>query len=63
MQYYNYDGVDGLATRVGHDSRPIVGSISMPNTPLIKKIIVTPNNVHLKTYVAWEVLKIQLTLN
>jgi hypothetical protein len=25
MQYYNYDGVDGLASRVGHDSRPIVG--------------------------------------
>jgi hypothetical protein len=25
MQYCNNDGVDGLATRVGHDSRPIVG--------------------------------------
>ncbi len=25
MQYYNYDGVDGLATRIGCDSRPIVG--------------------------------------
>jgi hypothetical protein len=25
MQYDNNDGVDGLASKVGHDSRPIVG--------------------------------------
>jgi hypothetical protein len=24
MQYYNYHDVDGLATKIAHDSRPIV---------------------------------------
>jgi hypothetical protein len=34
----------------------------MRNAPFIEEIIITPSNVHLKTYVGWEVLKIQLTL-
>jgi hypothetical protein len=25
MQYYNYDGVDDLATKVGHNLGPILG--------------------------------------
>jgi hypothetical protein len=41
----------------------MVGSISMPSGPFVYESIVTSNNLDVVAKIAWEILKIQLTLN
>jgi hypothetical protein len=63
MQDFDYDGVDDLAMGLTKDSRLLVNSISALNGPFAFESITTQSNLDLNIDVAWETLKMQLTLN
>jgi hypothetical protein len=61
---FDYDDVHDLNGRIlVKDSRPLIGSILMPNRPSSFESIVTPSDLDMETTLAWEVLKIQFILN
>lgn len=61
---FDYDDVHDLNGRIlVKDSRPLIGSILMPNKPFSFKNIITPSDLDVEIKFAWEVLKIQFILN
>jgi hypothetical protein len=63
MQDFDYDGVDDLAMGLTKDAKLLVNSISTLNGPFAYESITTQSNLDLNVNVAWETLKMQLTLN
>jgi hypothetical protein len=55
---FDDDGVNEMALGSYEVSRPIVGSISMPNAPTLFESITTPSTSNLEAKATWELLKI-----
>jgi len=60
---FDDDGVNEMALGSNEVSGLVVGSISTPSTPTPSKSIATPSTSNLEIEVAWELLKVQLSLN
>jgi hypothetical protein len=60
---FDDDGANEMALGLDEISRPMVGSISTPNTPTPSKSITTRNTSNPKVKTTWELLKVQLSLN
>jgi hypothetical protein len=61
---FDYDNVHDLNGKIlVKDSRPLIGSILMPNRPSNFESIVTPSDLDVEIKLAWKVLKTQFFFN